>query len=327
MTSAARAADARRRPASGAVETVGRGERPDAAIELRRRRLLGDRGSRSGRRRASRTNAKAGGRVLVRARRRRAGAGRRGRLRPRARSRRRPRGSRRPRPAGRPCRWPARARPRGVAVPGARGVELFERLQPRVEPGELVLARAHRPRAPFVLDARAGQLRLARRAGDARRLDRLVRARAAPRPRLARSAPTRSDSIAHVVALDVELASVSRHAVARGRRVLERVAQRGRRVDRGEHFAARRLDVGFEPFDLAVRGVVGSRLGRAAPPARLLALGVARRPPPRGARRAPARAGSRRASSASSSGRDVAAARAERLAPARGRTRSAAAAG
>src|SRR5262249_57227851 len=57
---------------------------------------------------------------------------------------------------------------RGIAIPGARGVELFERLQTRLEPRELVLARAHRSRAPLVLDARAGELRLARRARDPR---------------------------------------------------------------------------------------------------------------------------------------------------------------
>ena len=44
---------------------------------------------------------------------------------------------------------------------GAGGVELLERREPRGQAGELVLARAHLIGAPFVLNARAGQLRLA----------------------------------------------------------------------------------------------------------------------------------------------------------------------
>ena len=55
-----------------------------------------------------------------------------------------------------------------------------------------------------------------------------------------------------------------------GRGVLHRVAQRGRGVDRREHFAARRLDVRLEPFDVAldvgVRGFLAVRAPR--PPAR-----------------------------------------------------------
>ena len=58
-------------------------------------------------------------------------------------------------------------RARGVAVTGARRVELLERLEPRFETGKLVFARADRAGAPFVLDARAGQLRFARRPRDA----------------------------------------------------------------------------------------------------------------------------------------------------------------
>src|SRR5713226_6510630 len=50
-----------------------------------------------------------------------------------------------------------------VAVAGARRVELFEGLEARVEAGELVLAGADGAGAPFVLDARAGELRFAGR--------------------------------------------------------------------------------------------------------------------------------------------------------------------
>ena len=39
--------------------------------------------------------------------------------------------------------------------------------------------------------------------------------------------------------------------------MLERVAQRGRGVQRREHVAARGFDVGFEPLELATRDVVG----------------------------------------------------------------------
>ena len=90
-------------------------------------------------------------------------------LRRRARGQPRPRGSPRRRPSG--SRLPlacASTVAGGVAVPGAAGFQLLERLQPRAEPRELVLARTHRTRAPFVLDARARQLRLASRPGDPR---------------------------------------------------------------------------------------------------------------------------------------------------------------
>ena len=54
--------------------------------------------------------------------------------------------------------------------------------------------------------------------------------------------------------LDFELGqSVSAIRVARRRRVLHRVPQRRGRIDRREHLAPRRLDVGFEPFDVALQ--------------------------------------------------------------------------
>ena len=53
------------------------------------------------------------------------------------------------------------------------------------------------------------------------------------------------------------------------RRVLHRVAQRRRRIHGGEHFAARRLDVGLEPLDRALASGVGRlfRRGASRPPA------------------------------------------------------------
>jgi hypothetical protein len=88
-----------------------------------------------------------------------------------------------------------------------------------------VLARANGRGAPLVLDARAGQLRFARGARDARGFDGVVRA---PQPSAARRAPAaaRSDSIARRH-LDVELRQRLGHAFARRRGVLERMAQRG----------------------------------------------------------------------------------------------------
>ena len=43
--------------------------------------------------------------------------------------------------------------------------------------------------------------------------------------------------------------------------MLERVPQRGRRVDRRKDFAARGFDVGLEPFDAAMRRLIGVRFG------------------------------------------------------------------
>src|SRR6185295_8658337 len=63
---------------------------------------------------------------------------------------------------------------RRVTVSGARGLELLERFQPRLEAGQLVLARSDRTRAPLVLDARARQLRLTARPANARRFDGVV---------------------------------------------------------------------------------------------------------------------------------------------------------
>src|SRR6185436_11113247 len=114
--------------------------------------------------------------------------------------------------------------------------------------------------APFVLDARAGQLRFARRPGDARRLDRLVRAAQA----VDRRAAIRGRALGldtEIARLDVELRQRLGDAFARRRGVLERVPQRGRGIERRKHFAARRFDVGFEAFDLAVRRLVLPRFG------------------------------------------------------------------
>ena len=87
-------------------------------------------------------------------------------------------------------------------------------------------------------------------------------ARRRPSTAAARSAARALGLDPDVARLDVELRQRLADAVARGRRVLERVAQRGRGVERREHLAARRFDVGFEPFDLAVRRLVGVRLRR-----------------------------------------------------------------
>ena len=52
---------------------------------------------------------------------------------------------------------------RGIAELGAARGELLERRQPRLDAGQLLLARADVARAPLVLGARRRQLRLARR--------------------------------------------------------------------------------------------------------------------------------------------------------------------
>src|SRR5947209_6619513 len=61
----------------------------------------------------------------------------------------------------------------GIAIFGARRLEFLERLPSPLEAGELVLARAQGADPPFVLPARAGQLRLAGGARKPSCLDRL----------------------------------------------------------------------------------------------------------------------------------------------------------
>ncbi|HEY4958520.1 MAG TPA: hypothetical protein VII31_11960, partial [Caldimonas sp.] len=149
---------------------------------------------------------------------------------------------------------------RRVAEAGARRLELLKRLQARLEAGEVVLARAHRPRAPLVLDAGASELGLPGRARHARRLDRRLRGC----QRLGGGRPIQRDALgldAHVVHLDVQLRQRLADAVARRGGVLHGMTQRRRRIDRGKDLAARGLDVGLEPFDLAVGRLVRIRLG------------------------------------------------------------------
>ena len=210
---------------------------------------------------------------------------------------------------------------RRVAVAGARRVELLERLAdaPR---GRRARARATRTdaRAPLVLDARARQLRLARRPRDARRLDRR-RARGAgrrpPRRGRRRRARTRSGTS---LGLDVELRQRLGHAVARRRRVLERVAQRRRRIDapRTPRCAPpRRRPRALRSRGAPPRSASDSDASVAAARSR---SDVARRPPPSRRPASAARAGSRRASSAVELRRHGRRRGRRAPAPARGRT-------
>src|SRR4051812_23360832 len=151
-------------------------------------------------------------------------------------------------------------RPGGIAVSGARGIELLERGEPGGEAGELVLAGANRPRAPFMLDPRAGQLGIPCRARDASRLDRFVRTAETVRGRRAiRGDPFGFDP--DVGRLDLELGERLTDAIARRRSVLERMAQGSSRVQGREHFTARRFDVGLQPFEFSARALVCGRFG------------------------------------------------------------------
>ena len=131
-----------------------------------------------------------------------------------------------------------------IAVRGARGFELLQRLQARCAAGELVLQGAHGARAPLVFDACAGQLRLAGGARNPRRFDLVLRVL---QPGCRRGA-VRLDPVglhAHVIFLDIQLRQRFCDPFARGRRVLEGVAERSRRVDGRKDFAASRLDIRF----------------------------------------------------------------------------------
>ena len=114
--------------------------------------------------------------------------------------------------------------PRSIAESGARRIELLERFQPRLEAGELVLARANRSRAPVVFDTGARELRFARGASNARRLDGVVRASetVGGRRPFQRHA-FRFD--AQVAALDVQLRQRLGDLLARHGRMIDRVPQ------------------------------------------------------------------------------------------------------
>ena len=145
---------------------------------------------------------------------------------------------------------------RPIAVLGARGVELFEGLQARDDPGELVLARADVLAERLAAAPRDRQLRLAGRAFDVQGLHRPARAaQGIFRGRALISGALELDR--EVVSLHVELAELLANPGPGGGRVLHRVAERRRGVDGGIHLAARRLDVSLESFDGAVRERVG----------------------------------------------------------------------
>ena len=148
-----------------------------------------------------------------------------------------------------------------------------------------MLETANRAGAPLELDACAGELRFARGSRQARQLDPFVCALQSLRG---------GDSIcgdavvfdAEVAGLDLELAQYLRHAVARRRRVLDGMTERGGGVGDGKYFASRRFDIRLETFDAAVRRFVGRRFGgERLGGAVALLVRLDRRRAPRGERR------------------------------------------
>ena len=145
--------------------------------------------------------------------------------------------------------------PGGVAVLRAAGLQLLERLQSCDQSGELVLARTHRLCAPLVLDACAGEFRLAGRTRDSGAIECLVRAtQSVGCGRPIGFEPIELD--AHILDFDLQLGQRLEDAIALRRGALERVTQGRRAVDRREHFAARGFDVSLEPLYLAMANFV-----------------------------------------------------------------------
>ncbi len=148
-----------------------------------------------------------------------------------------------------------------VSVLCASGVELLERCQARDERGEIVLTGAQLGRARVAIRACPEELRLARGAVDPQGLHGRARAleRVGGRGALA-GGTTGVD--AEVVVLDVEGGNLLGHPRPRGHGMLHGVPQRRRGVDRGEHLAPGGLDIGLEPFNLALGGDVRRLFGR-----------------------------------------------------------------
>ena len=149
-------------------------------------------------------------------------------------------------------------RPRGVPVGSACRLELLERLQACIEPGEFLLAGAHRSGAPVVLNPCARQLGFACQPREPARFDRVQRAAKA----VSGGGPICFSAFglnANVAAFDVELGQRLEDPVACSGCVLNRMTQRGRGVDCREDLAPCRFHIRFEPFDLAMRELVRLR--------------------------------------------------------------------
>ena len=171
-----------------------------------------------------------------------------------------------------------------VAILRASGVELLERGQAREERGEIVLAGAQLGRAAVAIGSRADELRFAGGAIDAQLLHRRPRAVERVGGGVTLGGGARGFD-AEIVILDLERRDLLGHPRAGRNRVLHRVPQGRRGVDRGEHLAARRFDVGLQ--------TLRSDAGRPRTP---LLRPRASRPPRRvRRRRAAPRRGARRA--------------------------------
>ncbi len=148
-----------------------------------------------------------------------------------------------------------------VAVLGAGGIDLLERRQTRDQRRELVLASSQLEPAGVALRPRLRQHGFARRALAAQLIQRRAgAAQAVVGGGTLAGGPLGFDG--KVAILDLERRDALGHARPCGDRVLHRVAQRRRRVDHGEHLAARRLDVRLQALDLTLGVHVGRFLGR-----------------------------------------------------------------
>ena len=149
--------------------------------------------------------------------------------------------------------------PGGVAELPARGDKLFERGQPRLDAGQVLLARADTPRARLVFAPRGGQHRFLRHSPGSDRVERLVRA-----------AQCRGGGTAvgldllnfdeDVRFLDLELAERFANAIALRRRVFHRMTQRGQGIQNRVDLRPRPVDVALDRLDALLRA--GVRLAR-----------------------------------------------------------------
>jgi len=149
----------------------------------------------------------------------------------------------------------------GIPVPGAFGIELLERSQPRREPGERVLPRAEVTCERVVLAAGACEvpfLGLPQLASAA--MCRLRLAQAVFRGEAGRRECFAFD--AEVGLFDLQGPERLGHTLARRGGALDGVPQCRGRVDGGKHLVAGRLDIAVQPFEVTQRGLVGLLLAR-----------------------------------------------------------------
>jgi hypothetical protein len=144
---------------------------------------------------------------------------------------------------------------RGIGKPAAMRLDFLERVEARRHAGQLLLARAHFTRAPFVFEPGAGELRFPRRAGDPGGIQPVMGAPQGFRGRDAlRAGPLELD--AQLARFHLEARTGFNRALTLSRRGIVRRGQGRDRVEHRVDIRAGLLDVLLERVDVLLRAGV-----------------------------------------------------------------------